>query len=177
MADPQAGKRYAQAAFEIATRDNSAAAWRSDLADIAQVLAESEVAPVFNDPKVPLERKLAIVDRVLELQPLAKNFAKVLIQKGRAADARVVEQAFGRLADEAEGIAHAQVTAAVQLTPAQLSSIEQRLSTRLGKRVRATGVVDPSLLGGLVVRVGDQLVDGSIRTRLRRLRRELEGVR
>jgi F-type H+-transporting ATPase subunit delta len=177
MADRQAGKRYAQAAFEIATRDGTAAAWRSDLADIAEVLAESAAAPIFHDPKVPLERKLAIVDRVLEVQPLAANFAKVLIQKGRAPDARVVEQAFGRLADEAEGIAHAAVTTAVELTPAQLSSIEQRLSESLGKRVRATGSVDPALLGGLVVRVGDQLVDGSIRTRLRRLRRELEGVR
>jgi F-type H+-transporting ATPase subunit delta len=177
MADPQAGKRYAQAAFEIATRDGTIARWRSDLEDIAQVLSESAAAPVFADPKVPVERKLAIVDRVLDIQPLARNLAKVLVQRNRAANARDVAQAFARMADDAEGIAHAQVTSAVDLTSDQLSVIEQKLSQSMGKRVRATATTDPSLLGGIVVRVGDRLVDGSVRSRLRELRRELSGSR
>ncbi len=59
----------------------------------------------------------------------------------------------------------------------QLNAISSRLSSSLGRDVRARSVVDPSILGGVVVRVGDKLVDGSIRTRLKRLRKELEGVR
>lgn len=177
MADPQAAKRYAQAAFDIATRDGTVAEWRSDLDDIAQVMAESAAAPVFIDPKVPLERKVAIVDRVLDVQPLAKNFARLLAQKGRAADARGVVQAFDRMADEAEGIAQAEIVSAVELTPEQLRSIEQSLSESLNKQVRVTPTTDPSLIGGLMVKVGDRLLDGSVRSRLRQLRRELTGAR
>lgn len=177
MADPQAGKRYAQAAFDIASRDGTVTRWRSDLDDIAQVLAESAAASVFVDPKVPVERKYAVVDRALDIQPLAKNFAKVLVQKGRAGDARAVAAAFGLMADEAEGIAHAQVVSAVDLTPEQLAGVEQKLSQSMGKRVRATSSVDPALMGGIIVKVGDRLVDGSIRSRLRQLKRELAGTR
>lgn len=177
MADVQAGKRYAQAAFAIARDSNAVAAWRSDLNDIAEVLAESGIAPILADPKVPLEQRLTLVDRTLDISPMALNLAKLLVQKGRSADARAVADAFGRMADEHEGIAHAEVTAAVELSPDKVADIEKRLSAQVGKTVKATARVDPSILGGLVVRVGDQLVDGSVRTRLKRLRRELEGAR
>jgi F-type H+-transporting ATPase subunit delta len=81
------------------------------------------------------------------------------------------------MADDHEGIAHAQVTTAVELAPAQLDAIAQQIGAAVGKQVRATGSVDPGIVGGIVVRVGDKLVDGSVRTRLKQLRRELEGAR
>ncbi len=177
MADPQAGKRYAQAAFDIAQRDGTVAQWRSDLGDVAQVLAESAAAPVFLDPKIPLERKLAVVDRALDLQPLAKNLARLLVQKGRSADARAVAEAFDRMADEAEGIAQAEIVSAVDLTPDQLRAIEEKLSQSMNVRVRATATTNPALIGGVVVRVGDRLIDGSVRSRLRQLKRDLTGAR
>lgn len=177
MADVQAGKRYAQAAFAIARDGNAVAAWRSDLNDVAEVLAESGLAPVLADPKVPLDRRLSLVERTLDISPLALNLAKLLVQKGRSADARAVADAFGRMADEHEGIAHAEVTTAVELSAEKVAEIEKQLSAQVGKTVKASARVDPAILGGVVVRVGDQLVDGSVRTRLKRLRRELEGAR
>lgn len=177
MADPQAAKRYAQAAFGIASDANAIPQWRSELNDVATVLAESGLAPVLADTKLPLERRLSLVDRALDVSPLAMNFAKLLVSKGRSTEARAVAEAFDRMADEREGIAHASVTTAVELSPDQLNAISARLSQSLGRQVRARAVVDPSIIGGLVVRVGDKLVDGSIRTRLKRLRRELEGAR
>lgn len=177
MADVQAGKRYAQAAFAIARDGNAVAAWRSDLNDVAEVLAESGLAPVLADPKVPLDRRLSLVERTLDISPLALNLAKLLVQKGRSADARAVADAFGRMADEHEGIAHAEVTTAVELSAEKVAEIEKQLSAQVGKTVKASARVDPTILGGVVVRVGDQLVDGSVRTRLKRLRRELEGAR
>jgi F-type H+-transporting ATPase subunit delta len=177
MADVQAAKRYAQAAFGIASDAGAIPQWRSELNDIATVLSESAIAPILADPKVPLERRLALVDRALDVSPLAKNFARLLVSKGRSGDARGAAEAFERMADEHDGIAHATVTTAVELSPDQLGAISSRLSRSLGRDVRARSVVDPSILGGVVVRVGDKLVDGSIRTRLKRLRKELEGVR
>ena len=173
MADVQAGKRYAQAVFDIARDSGTISQWRSDLADIASVLAESGIAPTLADTRVQLERRLQLVERTLDLPPLALNFAKLLVSKGRAADAGAVAAAFGRMADAHEGVVNAHVTTAVDLAPDQLQAIEQKLSSSMGKTVRATADVDPAILGGMVVRVGDRLVDGSVRTRLKRLRQEL----
>lgn len=177
MADVQAGKRYAQAAFSIARESNTVGTWRSELNDIATVLTESGLAPVLADPKVALDKRFSLVERTLDISPMALNLAKLLVQKGRAGDARAVADAFERLADEYEGIAHAEVTTAVALTPGKLEEIEKQLTAQVGKTVKASSKVDPTILGGVVVRVGDRLVDGSVRTRLRRLRRELEGAR
>jgi F-type H+-transporting ATPase subunit delta len=177
MADVQAGKRYAQAAFAIARDANAVALWRSELDDIATVLAESGIAPVLADGKLPLEHRLALVDRALDISPMALNLARLLVQKGRSGEARAVANAFTRMADDHEGIAHAEVTTAVELSSAKLALLEKQLSEQIGKTVRATATVDPTIIGGVVVRVGDRMIDGSVRTRLKQLRRELEGAR
>ncbi|MCC7366516.1 MAG: F0F1 ATP synthase subunit delta [Dehalococcoidia bacterium] len=177
MADPQVGKRYAQAAFAVAKDQGAIAQWRSDLEDIATVLVDSAAAGLLSDTRIPVDRRLAMVDRTLDVQPLALNFARLLVSKGRAGDAREVARAFAVLADAHEGVVNAQVVTAVELSAGELQSIQERLSSSLGKTVRATASVDPGILGGMIVRVGDRLVDGSVRTRLRRLRRELAGAR
>ncbi len=177
MADLQAARRYAQAAFGIARDTGTIANWRMELNDVATVLAESGLAPVLSDTRVPIEQRISMVERTLDVSTMVLNLAKLLVTKGRAAEARAVAVAFGRLADDHEGIAHAEVTTAVELAPAQLDAIAQQIGQSLGKQVRVTGTVDPGIVGGVVVRVGDKLVDGSVRTRLKRLRRELEGAR
>lgn len=176
MADLQAAKRYAQAAFQIARDQGTIDTWRAELADVASVLTDSEAAPIFADGRIPLERRLGLVERALDVSPLVLNLAKLLVQKGRSHEARGVSEAFDRMADEHAGIAHAEITTAVELSPDQLTAIESKLSASLGKRVRAVGTVDSAIVGGVIVRVGDQLVDGSVRSRLQRLRRELEGA-
>ncbi|GIW12903.1 MAG: ATP synthase subunit delta [Tepidiforma sp.] len=177
MADTAAARRYAQAAFAIARDRGEVPAWRNEVNDVASVLSESQLAPLFADPAVPVDDKFRLLERVLDVSPLVMNLAKLLVQKGRAQDARAVADAFARLADDYEGIAHAEVTTAVPLSSEQVASIEARLGQQLGRRVVASTKVEPSIIGGAIVRVGDRLVDGSVRTRLKRLRRELEGAR
>ncbi|KAA0232203.1 ATP synthase F1 subunit delta [bacterium] len=177
MANEQAAKRYAQAVMSLALEADALAAWRADLDDIASVLAESDAAPLLADGRIALETRLALLDRVLEVQPLALNLAKLLVSKGRSLDARTVAVAFNRMADAVEGIAHAEVTTAVDLAPEQAAVIERKLGEGLGKKVIVRATTDPAIIGGVVVKVGDHLVDGSVRTRLKQLRRELEGVR
>jgi F-type H+-transporting ATPase subunit delta len=177
MADYQAGKRYAQAAFAIAKDGGTVNQWRADLADIATVLVHSDAAALLANGRTPLEQRLALLDRMLDIQPLALNLAKLLVARNRSADAEAVAEAFNRMADEDAGIEHASVTTAVPIAPDELARIEQQLGTSLGKRVEAVSTVDPSLIGGVVVRVGDRLIVGSVRTRLKQLRRELAGAR
>jgi F-type H+-transporting ATPase subunit delta len=176
MVDYQAGKRYAQAAFEIAREQGTIARWRAELDDVATVLAESDAAPMFANARVPLERRLALIDRALDVSPLAGNLAKLLVTKGRSGDARAVAEAFGRLADAHEGIVNASVTTAIPLDPEQQRAIDARLAASLAAQVRSTHAVDPAIIGGVILRVGDRMIDGSVRTRLRQLRRQLEGA-
>lgn len=177
MAELQAAKRYAVAALSLARESGSVAQWRLDLDDIAQVLTESQLAPLLADGRRPVEERLGMVERALDIQPLSLNLARLLVTRGRSLNARAVAEAFNRLADAEEGIVHAQLTTAVDLRAEQVRAIEQRLGQALGKTVVAQAITDPSIVGGIVVRVGDQLVDGSVKTRLKRLRRELEGAR
>ena len=176
MADRQAAKRYAQAAFAIARDDDAVAQWRADLDDVAAVLTDSDAAGWFAAPRVPVAERQAAVERALEVGPLALNLARLLIAKGRTPEAREVVDAFNRLADEHEGLAQAEITTAVPLQDDQVAAMEQRLGEALGKQITATAGVDSDIIGGVVLRIDDHLIDGSVRTRLRRLRRELSGA-
>ncbi len=173
MAGGEAANRYAQAVFAIALQNGTVDRWRSDLNDIASILAESELAAIFVDDRVPAARRYEIIDSVLDVPPVARNLAKLLVQKGRASSARAVADAFDAIADAYAGIAKAEITTAVPIDDGQRLAIEKQLSERLHKTVTATTAVDPSLVGGTIIRVGDQLIDGSVATRLRLLRREL----
>lgn len=170
-----AAKRYAQAAMDLAVRDGAVARWRTDLGDIATLLSESQLAGYLADGKVALEPRLAALERVLDVQPLALNLAKLLVAKGRSREAADVAESFGRMADAQSGIVEAEIATAVALSAEQVAAIQQRLGPALGGTVRVHTTVHPELIGGLVVRVGDKLVDGSVRTRLKQLRRELAG--
>src|SRR4051794_2488836 len=99
----EAAKRYAQAAFEIASETGDFNAWRGYLSDVATVLSDSQLASYFGDPKNPLDDRLRAVDRVLDLPPVALNLAKVLVSNGRSHQARAVEQAYCEMADAHAG--------------------------------------------------------------------------
>ena len=174
--DSAAAKRYAQAAFELAVESGTVAEWRADLEDIATVLTDSQIAQWLADRNVPIEERLAAVGRVLVVQPLALNLGKLLVQRFRSRDARAVAVAFAKLADAHEGIVDAEVTTAIPMDGEQLGRIEQSIASAIGKRVRLTTAINPAILGGLVIRVGDQLLDGSVRSRLTTLKKQLEGA-
>ncbi len=176
MASEEAARRYAQAVLQIAVDDQTIDQWRQELADIAAVLADSELGPVLADDRIPVEDREKMIERVLDLSPKALNLAKLLVRRGRSRGARFVEHAYIRMADALQGRVQAEVTAAVELSPEQIGNIESRLSQELDKRVSVKANFDPGLIGGIIIRVGDQLTDGSVRTRLRRLHRQLEGA-
>jgi F-type H+-transporting ATPase subunit delta len=173
MAGEEAANRYAQAVFAIALQNGTVDRWRSDLNDIAAILVESDLAALLADDRVTAARRYEIIDSVLDVPPVARNLAKLLVQKGRSSAARGVAEAFDAIADAYARIAKAEITTAVPIDDNQRLAIEKQLSERLQKTVTATTAVDPSLVGGTIIRVGDQLIDGSVATRLRLLRREL----
>lgn len=169
-----APRRYADAAFEIAARDGSFERWRRDLDDAAKLLGDAGLAAVLANPAIPLGDREEVARRVFGgLSPNARNLILVLIRRGRIEQLPRVAEAFAQLDDDRQGIVHAVATTAAALTDPEVRALTARLEQMTGGRIALETEIDESLLGGLIVRVGDRLIDGSVRGRLERLRNQL----
>ena len=170
-----AARRYAEAAFEIAQRDDSIDAWRRELEAAAAVVGDERVARYLSNPAVPLAERAALVEKALgkAVSRPVLNLVLLQLRRGRIEELPQVAAEFRRLDNARQGITEASATAAAELTPAEVEAITRRLEQLTGGRVELDVQVDPSLLGGVVVRVGDRLIDGSVRGRLERLRNRL----
>lgn len=170
-----AARRFAEAAFEVATRDGTLETWRSELDASAIRLGDERVLSVLANPAIPLDQRSVAASGLLEhtaSRPV-QNLIQLLLRRGRIEDLPRVAAEFRRLDDRRQGITHATATSATALTPDEVRALTARLEQSTGGRIALDVQVDPSLLGGLVVRVGDRLIDGSVRGRLERLRNQL----
>jgi F-type H+-transporting ATPase subunit delta len=169
-----APRRYADAAFEIALRDGTVDAWRRDLDAAAVMSTEGELESVLANPAIPLEKRILVAERVFgSLSKPVLNLILLLVKRNRIEQLPRVAAEFRRLDDRRNGLTHAIATSAAPLEADEVKAITARLEELTGGRVALETTVDPSLLGGLVVRVGDRLIDGSVRSRLERLRNQL----
>lgn len=166
------GARYAQALFELAEQgqDQGVASVDADLKRLSKLLADTlDFRRLLNSPAFSQADKgrglLAVADAA-EVTPLTKKFLGLLAAKHRASALPAVSLAFSRLAAARRGEVAAEVTSAVALTEAQTAGVAAALRQWLGKDPDITTRVDPSILGGLKVRVGSRLYDSSLRSRL-----------
>jgi F-type H+-transporting ATPase subunit delta len=170
-----AARRYAEAAFEVAMRDNTVETWRNELDSAAEVVSEERIGRALNNPSIPLETRTATAEATFGpmVGRQVLNLIGLLLRRGRIEELPRLAAEFRRLDDERQGITHATATSASALTKDEVRALTQRLEQFTGGRVELDVQVDPSLLGGVVVRVGDRLIDGSVRSRLERLRNQL----
>ncbi len=176
MARPTtAARRYAEAAFEIAVRDGTVEAWRRDLDEAALVIGDPQIAEAVHNPAIPAALREQAIQQGLgsRIGGSTLNLVRFMVRRGRIGDLDRVAAEFRRLDDERRGIVHAVATSAAPLDPAEVKALAARLEAMTGRTVELTVGIDPSLLGGIVVRVGDRLIDGSVRGRLERLRSQL----
>ncbi len=173
-----AAKRYAEAAYLIATQDGKLDAWSDGLAAMAGLFGDEQASLLFQSTRVSAAEKIKIADTALAgADPLVLNLARLLLRRGRTALGPQIAEAFQGLVDAAKGISHALVTSAVPIAGDDLKAVEQRLREITGGAVVLETRVDESILGGLVVRIGDRLIDGSTINKLRALKRQLAGAR
>jgi F-type H+-transporting ATPase subunit delta len=173
MARPTtAARRYAEAAFELARRDGTLDRWQADLRLTAEVAANPDAARVVDNPAIPITSRRDVVTRLLgpRISPQALNLTLLLAQRGRFSTAPAVAAEYKRLLDRERDVVTATVASAVPLEPAELEAIAARVREMTGSRAEVAAVVDPALIGGLTVRIGDRLIDASVRGRLERLR-------
>jgi F-type H+-transporting ATPase subunit delta len=166
--------RYAQAAFEVAQADGDVRGWLADLQAARDTLQDPELSQYFKNPNIGREEKLNALQQLFgTLRPHVLNLLRVVAAKQRMYLLPGVVQEFERLDREARGITEAKVTVARPVSEAEREQISQRLSQVTGKQVDITIQVHPQILGGILVRIGDRLIDSSVAGRLQRLRQEL----
>lgn len=167
-------RRYVQAVFEIALEKQELDRWLADLRKIASLGEDTAVAALFENPKLRFEEKAKLVASVLgDVNPLALNLAYLLVAKGKWDITAGLADGYERLLDSYRGIERADVTTAIPLDNEDRQKLETRLGTISGKKVVVTSEVDTGLLGGVVARMGGKLIDGSVRSKLEALKKEI----
>jgi F-type H+-transporting ATPase subunit delta len=176
-------KRYAQAVFEIAQAqgpdqmEGALDAWSAELAQISQVLENTELRVFLQHVKVRLKQKMKAIGEVLpEVSPMARNLLALLVSRGLADRVPGVEAEFRRLVDQHRGVERVKVYSAVALEDGERERVTSFVKEAMGRQVVLEEEVDSSIIGGLIIRVGDKLLDGSTRTKLEDLKRGLESA-
>ena len=167
-----AAKRYAQAAFELAGSD--LAGWQRAIDEIGEFMGDEEVRKVLENTRIPQEPKMRLVAAALaDLPAMPLNLARLLVRKSRTALAPSIAEQFRAMVQAQEGVQKAHATTAVPLTTAETEALAQRLQASTGHPVELETDVDPELLGGVIVQIGDRLIDASVRGKLDSLRKTL----
>ncbi|MDH7570651.1 MAG: ATP synthase F1 subunit delta [Armatimonadota bacterium] len=169
-------RRYAEALFVAARDAGQIDATDLDLAYLEGLLQEVPgLLSMMCNPLLPIEEKNEILERIFgsAVQGLVLRFLQLLVEKRRAEVLPQIRALFLEMANEHRGILPAFVTSAVPLTPAEVETLTARLESMTGKRIALHTEVRPELIGGVRVRVGDRIIDGSVVGYLRQLRDQL----
>jgi F-type H+-transporting ATPase subunit delta len=171
--------RYATALFGLARDENQLEAVAASLATLKQALGESEdLRALTTSPLVTRGDASGAVSGIaasLKLDPISSNFLGVLAQNRRLGQLGAVIRSFDILLSAHRGETTAEVVSAHPLTDDQVAALKTNLKNRIGRDVAVDLSVDPAILGGLVVKVGSQMIDGSIRTKLNTLAQAMKG--
>jgi F-type H+-transporting ATPase subunit delta len=163
-------RRYAKALFSLGVDKGTFQLLGEELENLASLYSESrELRQTLENPVFSLTQKRRIVEAVLPRvaqSPLLHNFALLLVERGRINALPLISRVYQELTDAQLGRVRAVITAAKPLDPMTESEIQRALEHRTGKKVLMKSEVDPTLIGGVVARVGDLVLDGSLRTRL-----------
>jgi ATP synthase F1 delta subunit len=175
LSEEQVAAVYARALFDAAKEAGVVEPVRRELGDfVAALAASASLRDVLADPQIDSAAKRRVLAEITrEGQPLVANTLQLLLERGRFAILDELHQAYDGLAAVEARIVEVEVTSAMELTPETRKKIAARDAEATGREVELAERVDPGIVGGLVLRVGDVIVDGSVQARIRQLRRRL----
>ena len=169
-------KRFSQAVFKIALEKKELDRWQSDLSKIASLGEDATLISLLQDPRLHFGSKAKLLsERLGDVNPLALNLVYLLATRGRLNMVGDIADEYQRLLDSYRGIERAEVTTAIPLDDEDKQKLAEYLGAAVGKKIVLKPEVDSGLIGGIVARVGDKLLDGSTRSKLAALREELSG--
>ena len=168
-------RRYAGAMFGLAIKQNTLDRTRDDVKEMGELFALRKLAYLLREPKIPTKRKETALRQALEdkVLPTSLNLALLFVQRELVDIMPNIAREFEQMVLDYRNEAIAQVTTAAQLDGAQKTTVKQALEKLTDKKILMETRVDPSILGGVVARVGDQIIDGSVRQRLSALQQQL----
>ncbi len=173
-------ERYAAALFELAEEKGELDKVAGDLRDLRKMLAESnDLRRMIANPVIARKQRLQAVQELAKkagFSTLTANFLGVLINNGRLFSADAAIGAFLAMLAAKRGELTAQVSSATPLAQSQIDAVSAALKKALGRTVALESTVDPSLIGGLIVKVGSRMIDGSLKTKLQRLSLSMKGI-
>jgi F-type H+-transporting ATPase subunit delta len=170
-----AARRYADAAFEIGRADGTLDRWAQDLARFAELFALPDLRALLEHPAIPFVQKERILRRVSGdgVAREAMNLILLMVRRGLPRSVPRMVEHFNELLRRQRGIERAEIRSALPLDDEERSAIADRLRQLTHNEIEISEQVDPLLIGGIAVRIGDQLYDASVRSRLERLRARL----
>ncbi len=177
MAKITYARRYAQAAMELANEHNDLETWRKDLALLADLWADTGLRAYLEDVRIGKQARIdrARANLAEHISPRALNMVLLLLTRGRTSLIPYIARHFEELERQRERKVVALVTSADPLTPDERDSLARRLAEYTGMDVQLETEVRPEILGGLVIKLGDQLLDLSVLGKLNRLREHVVG--
>jgi F-type H+-transporting ATPase subunit delta len=169
------GRRYAAAIFGIAKKQNTVDRTLEDVQEIARVFSNRKLLYLLNEPKVPVQRKETAIRQALapKVLPTSLNLALLVVQRELVEAMPNIARELEQLVLNYKNQAVAEVTTAMPMDDQQQNQVRQALEQRTGKTILMQTKVSPDILGGVVARVGDQIIDASVRHRLAALRQQL----
>jgi len=177
MARKAYAKRYSQAVFEIALETKELDRWQSDLKKIVGIVGDAAFLALLESPKFHFADKAKLLSERLEgINPLALNLVLLLVTRVRLDIIGDIADEYQRLLDNYRGIEQAEVITAIPLSDEDKLKLTEHLGAIVGKKVVLKSEVDSRVIGGIVARIGGKLLDGSTRSKLVALRRELAGA-
>ena len=176
MRDPTIARNYAEALVSLARKAKDLTGWGTMISDVADAITRDERLRLFlQSPRVPVEQKNEVIARAFQdrMPRLFVRFLQSVIRHRRQSIIPEISVQYLALVDEIEGRLHAQVTVSREPDGRLEKTVSERLSKVLGKAVVPHFTVDETILGGTVIRIGDTVMDGSIRRRLAKLRQRM----
>jgi F-type H+-transporting ATPase subunit delta len=166
---------YAEAAFDLARAANALPAWSSMLHYASAVVADPAMARLLDNPKFTPGDKESLILSICgdKLDAMGRRFVKVLVEADRVALLPQVAALFDALKNDVEGVATARIESAFPLTDTQMAELTDALEKRFGKTIEAIVSVDPELVGGARITVGDTVIDASVQAQLQSMANQL----
>lgn len=180
MINTTVSRRYAQALLMIATERKALDQYEQELELFRNaLLADPKVKELMDNPRIALEKKKQVLDLLIKgkTDSIIYNFLRLIIDRRRENFFLDIIKEYNRYADEARNIVDAEVRSAVQLTDKDYRELQQKLCRVTGKNVRLKSLIDTSLIGGIKVKIGDTVIDGSVTKKLSLLKNRLQQIR
>ncbi|HSW57113.1 MAG TPA: ATP synthase F1 subunit delta [Dehalococcoidales bacterium] len=167
-------KRYAQAALQVARQDNSIESWQTELSKLVTLAKIPEFVEAMNYPAWEYKKKFDLLESQFTTKNvMVLNLVFILIEKGKFNLVHGIKAAFDDLVDEINGVERAEITSAIPLDNEEKNKLNVLLAELRGKKISLTEKVDEGIIGGVIIRIGGKIIDGSTSGRLTALSNRL----